>query len=134
MIENIFSTYKKFFKEVTLYGIIGGCSATADSIIFYFLSLKINIYVSNIISINVGIILSFLLNTYLNFGLKDNLLKRAVRFICIGYSGLLLSIIILFIGSDLYNFEEMPVKIFSVFVVAAFQFVLNKLITFRENF
>lgn len=133
MIENIFSSYKIFLKEIVLYGIIGIFSSTIDSIVFYYLSQRINIYESNIISINIGITLSFLLNTFLNFGVKDNLLKRAVRFISVGYSGMILSMIILFIGSNIYNFEEMSVKIFSIFIVAAFQFVLNKIITFKEN-
>lgn len=64
--------------------------------------------------------------------MTDNLLNRAVSFYTVGYMGLLLSMGLLFIGADYLNFDEMPVKIVSVFIVAGFQFVLNKLITFRR--
>ena len=124
--------HKNLFREMFLYGIIGGISALADTLVFYFLHQVLNIYASNFISINIGITLSFFLNTFLNFKMTDKLLKRAISFYMVGYTGLLLSMVSLFVGVDWLNIDEMPVKICSIFIVAAFQFTLNKLITYRR--
>jgi len=132
MIWNLLFKYRRLIREIILYGIIGGFSATIDSIIFYWLSQSINIYVSNFISINTGILISFLLNTYVNFKAKDKIRFRAVSFFSVGYTGLGLSMLILYIGVEVLNYREMFVKILSVFIVAAVQFTLNKMITFRR--
>lgn len=52
----------------------------------------------------------------------------------VGYCGLGLSTLILFIGTKVFSANEIVVKLISIFIVALFQFVLNKLVTFRgEN-
>lgn len=131
----VITIIKKYpiIRELFLYGIIGGISATLDSLFFAFLdNLKINIYIANLISINIGITVSFFLNTYFNFKLKNNLIKRAISFFSVGYIGMLLSMLILYIGTNLINIKAIFVKLFSVIIVAMFQFILNKIITYRE--
>jgi len=117
--------------ELFLYGIIGGISAGLDSLCFaFFDSLRWNIYSSNFISINIGITTSFFLNTYFNFKITNNIVKRAISFFSVGYIGMLLSMIILYVGTNLMNIKAMWVKLFSVVLVAIFQFILNKVITY----
>jgi UDP-galactopyranose mutase len=124
----------RLYKEVILYGIIGLCSATLDSVVFLFLrQAGINLYLSNFISINLGIVCSFLLNTYINFKVKDKLKWRAVKFFAVGYGGLLLSMLIMHIGVGILNGMELIVKIASVVIVAAIQFTVNKLFTFKKG-
>lgn len=124
---------KKTVKEFVLYGIIGICCATIDSLLFASLSsIHVNMYLANFIGINVGIMCSFLLNTYLNFKKTDQISNRLFKFVGVGYCGLILSMIIMFIGVDVLVQVEMYVKILSVVLVAIFQFVLNKTITYRK--
>lgn len=123
---------KKLIREILLYGVIGGFSASTDAIVFYLLSQRINMYASNFVSINIGITLSFLLNMYMNFRVCDRIPQRAFSFFTVGYLGLFLSMIILYVGVELVNIPKMDVKLLSVFIVAAVQFTLNKLITFKK--
>ncbi|MDP4093076.1 MAG: GtrA family protein [Bacillota bacterium] len=134
MIKKIIIIRLPLIREMFLYGIFGAMSAGLDSLSFIGLRhLHVWLYAANFISINLGITLSFFLNTYLNFKKTDNLGKRAISFYSVGYSGLLLSMGILYIGTSWLNIHEIVVKLFSVVIVAAFQFVLNKLITFRKR-
>jgi len=128
---NLIDKHKNLLKEMILYGIIGVISSTMDAVSFYlFRQISIPILLSNFISTNIGITISFFLNTFLNFKKKDNLLKRAISFYIVGYFGLLLSTLILYIFTKVYTFDEMIVKIISIIFVAMVQYVLNKFVTF----
>jgi putative flippase GtrA len=125
---------KVLIRQMLLYGIIGGLSAGLDAAIFKLLLdyTGINEYVINIISINAGIITSFILNCKFNFKATDKLGRRFLSFYAIGMSGLLLSTGILYAGQYL-NISVFTVKLGSIFIVALYQFVLNKFITFRTK-
>jgi UDP-galactopyranose mutase len=121
-------------KEITLYGIIGSCCAALDSLIFLLLrKVDVNIYAANFISINTGIFSSFLLNAFINFKVKEKLTMHGVKFFVVGYAGLLLSMFVIYIGVKMLGIKEIIVKIISVFIVAAVQFTLNKLFTFKKE-
>ena len=121
-------------KEMFLYGIIGSCSAGLDSVIFLLLrKTNMHLYLSNFISVNIGILTSFMLNTFINFRITDRLFHRAAKFFSVGYGGLLLSMFIIYLGVELFGRKEVAVKIASVFIVAACQFTVNKLFTFRKT-
>ena len=120
-------------RQVVLYGVFGCFSALIDVLIFSFLSGFLSVVPSNVISVHCGISCSFLLNTFFTFKVKNNIKRRVVIFLCIGYFGLLLSMLILWIGIDKMCFDKTWVKIISVFIVAAVQFLLNKSITYRDS-
>ena len=121
-------------KEAFLYGIIGGTSALLDSLSFIlFRQFNIQMYIANFISINLGITLSFFLNTYFNFKKKDKLVKRALRFYVVGYIGLAISTLFLYIFVDLMYFNETIIKLISIVIVAAVQFILNKIFTYGKS-
>jgi putative flippase GtrA len=121
-------------REIVLYGLIGGLSASVDSCLYYGLTriLLANTFVANFIGVNAGITLSFYLNAYYTFHATDRLARRAPRFFSIGYGGLLLSMLFLFVGVKMLKLNDMHVKVVSIFVVAACQFLLNKYVTFRS--
>lgn len=124
----------KLIKEIIVYAIIGGISAGLDSILFAVISMiGVNLYIANFISVNIGIITSFILNTRFNFKIKDNIQKRLIRFLTIGYVGMSISTVILYIGKELWGIDAILVKLISVVVVAILQFILNKLITYRKG-
>lgn len=125
---------KELVRHFVLYGFIGATSATIDFLVFYLLVDNLQFYsqLGNIISINCGIVTSFLLNRNFNFKTKDNTLKRFFSFYSVGILGLLISAAILFVGDDVFKFQPLYVKLFSIFIVAGIQFVLNKLVTFKK--
>jgi putative flippase GtrA len=80
-----------------------------------------------------GIVSSFLLNTFVNFRVWDRLKIRVIRFFAVGYVGLALSMLVIHTGVNILNGREMLVKMFSVFIVAIVQFTVNKLFTFKKK-
>ena len=124
---------KVLFRQIALYGIIGGASALLDFLLFT-LQLEVfgmNKYIANVISIHSGITMSFLLNRRFNFRKTDRTLFRATSFYLIGLFGLALSQGILWLGYTL-SIEVLLAKFISIFIVAAIQFTINKFVTFNK--
>lgn len=121
-------------RQIILYGVIGLLSASFDSCLYIWFtnSFGVNVFLANFISINCGIALSFTLNTFVNFRKTDHIGRRAVRFFAIGYVGLVLSMIILYVGITFMGINDIYVKLFSVVVVATIQFLFNKYISFSD--
>lgn len=126
--------YYSLIREIFLYGVIGVISAASDSSLYYVLTRfgRLNVLVANFISVNVGITISFLLNTYVNFRKTSKIKKRAISFYSVGYAGLGLSTFLLWVGVHYLNLNDFVVKIASIFIVAAFQYVLNKFVTYGK--
>ena len=121
-------------KQFIIYCMIGGFTSLTDTLVFYLLrKINVNFYVSNFIGINVGITLSFLLNTFINFKMTDKLKKRAIKFFAVGYIGLCISFIIMHIGVKVLNQKEIIIKLVSIVLVAIIQFCLNKLFTYKNQ-
>lgn len=124
---------RKLLKELFLYGVIGGSTALLDVLIFKLLLIVgLPVLLSNFISVNIAIASSFLLNAKYNFKKTNSLRKRALKFFTVGYLGLIISLLVLWIGVDLLGLEELSVKIVSVIIIAAIQYVLNKFLTFKD--
>ena len=131
---NILIKRYPILKEGFLYGIIGLTTSTIDSLTFFGLrTIGINLFLANFIGINVGITLSFLLNTFLNFKQTDYLIKKVVSFFSVGYIGLCISMFIMWLFVEQLKWNEIWVKIASIIIVAIIQFILNKLITYRKR-
>lgn len=129
----ILERYWKLFRELFLYGMIGAFSASMDTISFLLLGKAgLSLLPANFISVNIGIGLSFFLNTYFNFKKADRISRRAIRFFSIGYIGLLLSMGIMWAGMHIAGMDKLIVKIISVIAAAVLQYVLNKFVTFKD--
>ena len=124
---------KQLFRQVILYGLIGGASALLDFLLFslMYVVIDINELIANIFSVHAGIAMSFILNSKYNFKKTDKVLFRAGAFYLTGLFGLALSGGMLWIGG-IMDYPVLIVKLVSIFVVAAVQFTLNKLIAFRK--
>lgn len=123
------------FRNLILYGIIGSFTSALDFAVFTMLSKYIGIHyiVANCISVLVGISTSFALNRSFNFKVKDKTGKRFIIFLAVGICGLVLSNLILFVGINMLNCDELIVKLASIVLVVGFQFLLNKFVTFKEK-
>lgn len=124
---------KTFWRNLILYGIIGAISAGLDAFVFYLLYQKagINEFIANIISVHLGIFLSFFLNSRYNFQKTDQFKRRFFSFYLTGLFGLGLSTLILYFGG-LLEINVMVTKIFSIVFVALVQFIINRVFAFGD--
>lgn len=129
MLTRLFNKYR----HLILYGIIGALCASIDFGVYSLLSHWIPYLVANIISVHCGIFCSFYLNRNYNFKVKDNTGKRFISFYLVGLAGLGLSEVLLFVFADKMGWHYLAAKLLTVIVVALFQFVLNKFVTFKTS-
>jgi putative flippase GtrA len=124
---------ERLIYQIVLYGIIGGGSALLDFMLFTLMYKKFgwNEYLANCISVHSGIAMSFILNRKFNFKKTDRVMFRAISFYITGLFGLALSQGLLWLGGFLL-LPVVMVKFTSIFMVAAVQFVINKLVAFNK--
>lgn len=129
-----YQKHQRAVKELVLYGMIGGGTSMLDTVCYLLFTRTFawNKFFSNVCSVHIGILSSFLLNTYFNFRKTDQVGKRAVSFYLVGCCGMGLSMILLYIGTEFFACSDIVIKISAIFVVALFQFVLNKCITYSK--
>lgn len=122
----------KKYRELILYGIIGGFCAALDFGVYTLLSQWIPYLWANIISVHCGIFCSFFLNRNYNFKVKDSTTRRFIVFYMVGLAGLGISELLIYVMADILGWDHIVAKLITVVVVALFQFVLNKFITFKH--
>ena len=121
------------FRELILYGLIGGFCAALDFGVYTVLGLWIPYLWANVISVHCGIFTSFFLNRSLNFKVKDKAAQRFTIFYLVGLSGLALSEGLIWLLASQFAWNPILAKLLTVFVVALYQFLLNKFITFKKS-
>ena len=123
------------FRNLILYGLIGGFCAALDFSIYTGLCYwDIMPYLwANIISIHIGIFTSFVLNRSINFKVKDKIATRFLSFYTVGLVGLGISEGMLYLMVTIGGWNEIVCKLISIVVVALTQFLLNKYITFKKQ-
>ena len=130
--ELITKLYSKF-RNLILYGIIGGFCAALDFGLYTLLCYAdiMPYLLANIISVHCGIFCSFFLNRSFNFKVKNRPRRRFASFYSIGLIGLAISEGMLYVMVTFMNLDAVICKLVTVVVVALIQFLLNKYITFR---
>lgn len=120
-------------KTIIKYFVIGGISASLDFVFFSFLMkfTTFNYILSNTISVNLGIISSYILNTKYNFKVNIYSVRRFLSFYLIASFGLAISYFSLFVGIEFLMINEYYAKISTIIIVALFQYFFNKNITFK---
>ena len=123
------------FRNLILYGIIGGFCSALDFVIYTVLChYDVMPYLwANVISVHIGIFTSFILNRQLNFKIKDKTPQRFLSFYLVGLTGLGISSLMLYLMVDYANWNEIVCKLITIIVVALVQFFLNKYITFKPT-
>ena len=131
----IIKQYYSRFRNLILYGIIGGFCASLDFAIYTLLCHYdlVPFLWANVISIHTGIICSFILNRTFNFKIKDKTPQRFLSFYVVGLVGLAISEGMLYVMVTLGGWNELVCKLISIVIVALIQFVLNKYITFNTK-
>lgn len=130
----------KSHKTLFIYGVIGLSGAILD-LIFYFLFYRfvgIPPVIASFLSVSIGIINNFLLNSRHNFKVSDKLFFRFINFYSIGLGGAILSSVIILILFNGLGIDAMVAKIITIVPVVLLQYFLNKKISFgnlsKENY
>lgn len=123
---------RKAILESARYVAIGALASSTDGVLYVALTraFAIQPLAANFLSVNVGITVSFFLNSFFNFRKPNNLGRRALSFYGVCYVGMGISMAILYIGNHRYGLPDIPVKAASVAVAGCVQFTFNKLVTF----
>ena len=134
------------FRNLILYGIIGGFCAALDyavstGLVYSNILPDITVFgylfhaeqVALAIGIHVGIFTSFILNRSYNFKVKNKTAVRFLSFYAIGLFGWFISAVMLHYMVVLGDMKFWAFKLIATVVVALIQFVLNKFITFYTH-
>ena len=133
--NDLIKTLYQKFHHLILYGIIGSFSSGLDFAVYTVLVqvLGVHYIVANCISVVAGISTSFILNRNYNFKVKDKTGRRFGIFLCVGFTGLLLSNLILYTCINTFALNKIVSKLLSIVLVVFFQFLVNKYFTFKPN-
>jgi len=115
-----------------MYVCIGALASGTDALLYFLFTRRFGIWylAANFFSVNIGIGISFTLNSFFNFRKTHRLGRRAFSFFGVCYFGMLLSMGILFAGTKLLGFSDVPVKAVAVVLAGTVQFLFNKFVTY----
>lgn len=124
----------KLVRQAFSYGLIGVLCSFIDVVVFSLLVYAVHIddLIANIFSVVIGLTISFICNRKLTFKVTNHIALRYVSFFCVGMLGLLLSEFILYVFGE-FGMAAIFSKLISVVVVGAFQFICNKLVSFKTR-
>jgi len=137
--EKLIKLFVKY-KEIAMY-LIFGVLTTVVSIGTYYLCTKlfldaknpIELQAANIISWIVSVTFAYVTNKLFVFESKGNILKEAVKFYSSRLGTLGLEIVLMYILVTVLKLSDLPVKIAVQFIVIAANYVLSKLLVFKEK-
>ena len=115
-----------------LYLIIGSFAVSVDTATFYILYKLTKQVATNFISYFLGTITSFTLNRKFNFKVFDKSHLRFLSFIIVNTSGSIISTTLIWVGITIFNTSPLFAKLFTLPLILAYQYTLNKLITFKR--
>lgn len=123
-----------FFKQFVSYALVGTCASAVDLAVFSGLVYLVHLddLIANVISVAIGITVSFILNRKFTFGIRNHTALRYVSFFTVGTIGLGLSETILYFFGEA-GFSPIIAKLISVAAVGIFQFLCNRFISFRTR-
>ena len=136
--EKIKELYNKY-KEILMY-IIFGVLTTVVNIVSYFLLariLHIDTVVSTVIALILSILFAYITNKIFVFESKTNtakeLLKEIISFFgCRAFTGIL-DVAFMYITVEVFNLNDMIMKIISNIVVIIVNYIFSKLIIFKKD-
>lgn len=136
--EKIKELYNKY-KEILMY-LIFGVLTTVVNIVSYFLLariLHIDTVVSTVIALILSILFAYITNKIFVFESKTNtakeLLKEIISFFgCRAFTGIL-DVAFMYITVDVFNLNDMIMKIISNIVVIVVNYIFSKLIIFKKD-
>ncbi|MFI1045718.1 GtrA family protein [Streptomyces griseoruber] len=115
-------------RQLVRYTLIGGSGVTLDLVVFLLLHnwAGMDEQIANAISTTLAITNNFVLNARFTFERRDRLFVRFLRFYAVGLTGIALTDLLFLAFTDGLGINANLVKVGSMPLVLALQFVLNK--------
>ncbi|MEU1516668.1 GtrA family protein [Streptomyces sp. NPDC005811] len=115
-------------RQLVRYTLIGGSGVTLDLVVFLLLHnwAGLDEQIANALSTTLAITNNFVLNARFTFGARDRLFIRFLRFYAVGLTGIALTNLLFLAFTDGLGINANLVKVGSMPLVLALQFVLNK--------
>lgn len=124
----------KIKKEFIIYVLIGLFGLIIDFGTYTVLTgLKMNYELANVISSTCGIVNNFYWNSYYNFRVHNHLLLRFLSYFAVGQITTVFTTASLFIFTTKMGCNYLLVKFVATGIATVIQFVINKLITFKQS-
>ena len=122
-------------KYASVYLIIGLIAMAIDVGLYFFLYGKLGMrpIPATVISVAIAIVFGFLANQKNNFKIKDNIWKRFISYASINSVGLVLSVVFIYVFNTIFNFDAGIVKLVSLVIIVAMQYLLNRIISFNQK-
>jgi putative flippase GtrA len=121
----------KLFKQILKFGVVGGIAFIIDYVTLIICRevFGINVLLSAGIAFTVSVVFNYILSIKYVFDVnKEKSSKRNfILFIVFSILGLVLTEIIMWLGTDILNIHYLIVKIFATGVVMVFNFVTRKM-------
>ena len=140
MKNNSFVSIFKKYREIIMY-LIFGVLTTVVSLAVYFLCTKtflnaedaFQLQLANVISWFFSVLFAFVTNRLFVFVSKGNWIIEMIKFYSSRVSTLLLDMLLMFVLVTLVGVNDMISKIIVQFVVIVANYVLSKLLVFKED-
>ena len=122
-------------RNFILYVLIGAMGASIDFIAFLILHtvFAVEPTVASFLSVSLGIVNNFIINSRHNFKTKDNLWVRFGQFYLIGLGGALLSVILIYVLYNMLHVDAAIAKLFTIPPVVLLQYFLNIRFSFKKT-
>ena len=118
--------------QFLLYCICGGIGVTTDYLVYYTaLTFGFWYQSANVLGYISGTLVSFFLNRRITFGVKDRVTYRLAMFLGIAAIGFAVSALMLWLLVDFVSVEAKLAKLFTLPMVVAIQYSMNRWITFK---
>lgn len=123
------------FRQLIIYGIIGVIGLFVDFGVYWLevYQLGIQVELANFISSSCGLINNFLWNSFLNFKVRDHLIRRFIKYYVVGQITTLFTTVCLYVFVTLLGQNKMVVKMIATLVATMLQFGVNKKFTFNKK-
>lgn len=125
-----------FSTSLVRYGIVGTLGTALDAVIFWLLYMELgwSYLLSGAVAFGIAFLSNFFLNKYWTFGNRtQRTTRQLIKSLIVAMGGLLITLIILAIGIESFGLNPLLVKLMASGVTFVWNFLGNKLWTFRER-
>lgn len=132
--KQIVHSYRQH-SNLVLYGVIGLTGALIDMLI-YLVLVKYTLVpapIASLMSVSMGVVNNFILNSAFNFKKHDHLPYRFASFYIVGLMGAVLSAILIYLLIKYMSLTPVWAKVATIIPVVLIQYGINKAVTFRDS-
>lgn len=121
----------KLFSQIMKFGVVGGLAFLIDYFVLILFKevFQFNVFISAAFGFTISVIFNYIASVKWVFDVNQEKSKQKnfILFIIFSIIGLLLTELIMWIGTDLIHISYLIVKIIATFIVMIFNFVTRKL-------